>query len=98
MLRAHESHPTASWRASQGVGALHEQAMAIGDISARLDFLNRGQACVVRKLEALLPTIRDDNIYAEFKAMLASHRQNIDLESAQLPQPISGCPARHPDE
>ena len=77
---------------SQKIGAFHDEAMAIKDISARLAFLNRGQAWVVRKLEALLPTVRNDNIYAELKAMLMSHKENID-RMAQLPPPQSS-PAR----
>jgi hypothetical protein len=77
---------------SQKIGAFHDEAMAIKDISARLAFINRGQAWVVRKLEALLPTVRNDNIYAELKAMLMSHKENID-RMAQLPPPQSS-PAR----
>jgi hypothetical protein len=81
----------------QKIGAFYEQAMAIGDISARLTFLDQGKASVVRKLEALLRTIRDDNIYAELKALLTSHEQNIDLASVQLSSSQSN-PDSHHDE
>jgi hypothetical protein len=37
---------------------------------ARLAFLNRGQGWVVRKLEALLATVRDETLHAELTEML----------------------------
>ncbi|HET6608896.1 MAG TPA: DUF6306 domain-containing protein [Rhodopila sp.] len=74
-------------------GAFHEKAMMIPDIAERLAFLNRGQGSVVRKLNALLPTIRDDTIYADLAAMLASHESNIALVTAQLSgTPLTGTP------
>jgi nitronate monooxygenase len=73
---------------STQTGAFYGKAMAIADIPARLAFLNRGQGWVVRKLTALLPTIRDDAIHAELAAMLASHEQNIRLVAAELPMPV----------
>ena len=47
--------------------------MAISDMAERLAFLNRGQAWVVRKLEGLLPKVRDDALHADLDAMLKSH-------------------------
>ena len=70
---------------SQKTGAFHDKAMAIDDITARMAFLNRGQGWVVRKLKALLPTVRDDAIHADLEVMLVSHEQNIDLVAARLP-------------
>jgi nitronate monooxygenase len=70
---------------SQKTGVFHEKSMAIADIPTRLAFLNRGQGWVARKLEALLPTIRDETIHADLAAMLASHESNIELVTAQLP-------------
>jgi nitronate monooxygenase len=70
---------------SKRMGAFYDKAMAITDISARLAFLNRGQSWVVRKLEALLPGIRDESIHADLTAMLSSHIQNINLVAARLP-------------
>jgi nitronate monooxygenase len=72
---------------SPKTGAFYDKAMAIADLSARLAFLNRGQGWVVRKLKALLPTIRDETIHADLTAMLASHERNIDLVAAELPAP-----------
>lgn len=78
---------------SPQTGAFHDKAMAIADIPARLAFLNRGQGWVVRKLKALLPTIRDEAIHADLAAMLASHESNIELVAAQLPTiPLTGAP------
>ena len=52
-------------------------AMAIADSHERLAFLNRGQAWVVRKLEELLPRVRDDILHAALSEMRASHVENI---------------------
>lgn len=62
---------------SRKTGAFHGKAMAIAHPLERLAFLNRGQAWVVRKLEALLPRLRDDALHPDIKAMLDSHRANI---------------------
>lgn len=67
---------------SRTVGAFHAKAMAIADPIERLAFLNRGQAWVVRKLEALTPKVRDDRLHADLRAMLDSHRVNIGLAAA----------------
>ncbi len=72
---------------SQKMGAFYDKVMAIPDLPARLAFLNRGQGWVVSKLKALLPTIRDETIYADLAAMLASHERNIGLVAAELPMP-----------
>lgn len=58
-------------------GDFHGKAMAIADPMARLTFLNRGQAWVVRKLAALLPRVRDDALHAALRAMHDSHVDNI---------------------
>ncbi|RYG36123.1 MAG: hypothetical protein EON93_05570 [Burkholderiales bacterium] len=58
-------------------GAFYGNAMAIADPHERLVFLNRGQAWVVRKLEELLPRVRDDILHAELKEMRVSHVENI---------------------
>lgn len=59
-------------------GAFYGRAMAIADPIERLIFLNRGQMWVVRKLEALLPRVRDNALHAELRDMLDSHVENID--------------------
>lgn len=58
-------------------GAFYDKAMAIEDLPDRLRFLNRGQAWVVRKLEELLPQIRDDELHADLLEMLDRHEANI---------------------
>lgn len=63
---------------SRRCGAFYEKAMAIADPVERLNFLNRGQSWVVRKLSALLPRIRDDALHARLCEMLSSHEENID--------------------
>ena len=62
---------------SRRTGEFHAKAMAIDDLPARLDFLNRGQRWVVRRLQALLPRLRDDRLLADLAAMLAAHEDNI---------------------
>lgn len=62
---------------SRKTGAFRGKAMAIPGPVERLEFLNRGQAWVVRKLEKLMPRIRDDALHAELKEMADRHRENI---------------------
>ena len=69
---------------SAKTGAFYEKAMAVAGIPARLAFLNRGQGWVVRKLETLLPTVRNEALHADLTAMLVSHEQNIGLVAANL--------------
>ncbi len=63
--------------ASPRVGAFYEKCMAIGDLSARMAFLNRGQDWVARKLREMLPKTHDDAMHADFAEMLKSHEENI---------------------
>ena len=74
---------------SQKTGAFHDKAMAITDIPARLAFLNRGQGWVARKLKALLPMVRNENIHADLAAMLDSHERNIERVASRLPETAS---------
>ena len=62
---------------SHQTGAFREKALAIADPFDRLAFLNRGQAWVVRKLEEMLPRVRDEQLHGVLKDMLESHRRNI---------------------
>ncbi|WP_395396113.1 DUF6306 domain-containing protein (plasmid) [Novosphingobium sp. BL-8A] len=64
---------------SRRTGAFFEKAMEIADPLERLAFLNRGQAWVVRKLDILMPRVRDDSMHADLQEMAARHRSNIDL-------------------
>jgi len=65
-------------------GAFYGKAMAIADLQARMAFLNRGQAWVVRKLEAMIPRVRECDIQDRLLAMLNAHRENIDRVEAHL--------------
>lgn len=62
---------------SRKTGAFYKKAMAIADPRERVAFLNRGQGWVVRKIEALLPRVRDDGLHADLREMLENHRGNI---------------------
>lgn len=64
---------------SAKVGDFYGKTIAIDGFEARLAFVNRGQAWVVRKLAALLPKVRDDRLYADLKAMFDAHAANIEL-------------------
>lgn len=69
---------------SRATGAFHAKALAIDAIPVRLAFLNRGQQWVVRKLQALLPNVRDEALQADLAAMLQAHRDNIAQVEAAL--------------
>ncbi|WP_395336898.1 DUF6306 domain-containing protein [Novosphingobium sp. BL-8H] len=69
---------------SRKTGAFREKALAITDPAKRLAFLNRGQGWVVRKLEALLPRIREEGLHRDLREMLDSHRANIAQAEAEL--------------
>ena len=77
---------------SDAVGGFYDQAMAIADVEARFAFVNRGQAWVVRKLKALLPKVRADQLHADLLAMLAAHDHNI----TQAEQTLAGLPRAGP--
>ncbi|HLK23148.1 MAG TPA: DUF6306 domain-containing protein [Caulobacteraceae bacterium] len=62
---------------SEKVGEFYEKAMAIEDFDNRLAFTNRGQAWVVRRLDALVPRIEDHGLAGVLQAMLDSHVANI---------------------
>ncbi len=74
---------------SAQVGAFYDKAMAIPGFAARLAFLERGQAWVVRKLSTALPRIKDDRIHAALMGMRGAHEANIarcEALVATLPQ------------
>lgn len=62
---------------SETVGDFYEKTMAIEGFEDRIAFVNRGQGWVVRKLEKLLPRIRDDKLHAVLREMLDAHVINI---------------------
>jgi len=61
---------------SRRCGDFYGKAMAISDPAARLAFLNRGQACVVRRLADLTRRVRDDALRTELRLMRNSHQEN----------------------
>lgn len=71
---------------SDAVGGFYEKAMAIPDFRDRLTFTNRGQGWVVRKLQALLPRVRDVGLHATLKSMLDAHVANIASANVALEQ------------
>jgi len=68
---------------SSATGAFWGKAMAIPDLEQRLSFLNRGQAWVVRRLEALIPRVQDAQVRTDLGAMLEAHRRNIERVDAR---------------
>lgn len=68
---------------SSATGAFWGKAMAIVDVDQRLSFLNRGQAWVVRRLEALIPRVPDAQVQADLGQMLEAHRTNIERVDAR---------------
>ncbi len=58
-------------------GDFYDKAMAIDDILERLDFLNRGQAWVVRKLDDLMSRVENGILHADLKMMHDNHLDNI---------------------
>lgn len=51
--------------------------MMIRDPPSRIAFLKRSQGWVARKLREMSPKVRDDEMHADFRAMLKSHAENI---------------------
>ncbi len=68
---------------SSTTGAFYGKSMAIADVDERLKFLNRGQAWVVRKLQALIPRIVDASARADLDRMLSAHHHNISRVEAR---------------
>ena len=62
---------------SETVGDFYGKTMSIEGFEDRIAFVNRGQGWVVRKLEKLLPRIRDDRLHAALREMLDAHVVNI---------------------
>jgi iron-sulfur cluster repair di-iron protein len=81
---------------SSTTGAFHGKAMAIADLDERLKFLNRGQAWVVRKLQALVPQVSDAQARADLADMLQAHHQNISRVEARYAAPATAPQAEQP--
>ncbi|EMN1927875.1 nitronate monooxygenase [Burkholderia ambifaria] len=69
---------------TRATGSFYEKAMAIDDLAERMAFLNRGQRWVVRKLQALLPTLADPDIHHALSLMLVAHEKNIGAVDVRL--------------
>ena len=69
---------------TRATGSFYEKAMAIDDVAERMAFLNRGQRWVVRKLQALLPTLADPDIHHALSLMLVAHEKNIGAVDVRL--------------
>jgi hypothetical protein len=68
---------------SAATGAFYDKLMAIEDPAQRLDFLDRGQGWVVRKLREALPGIADEALRTDLTDMLETHERNL-ARSAKL--------------
>jgi hypothetical protein len=62
---------------SKATGAFVEKALAVTGDAPRLDFLNRGQGWVAKRLKEALPRIADAQLHADLHDMLAVHERNI---------------------
>jgi 5,10-methenyltetrahydrofolate synthetase len=78
LLRRVSAEPT------RGTGQFLQMALAVQGDRARLEFLNRGQAWVARRIAAALPRISDAFIRDEMQAMHDSHILNIGVCDALL--------------
>lgn len=72
------AHPSAA------TGDFLEKALAVQGRRERLEFLNRGQAWVARRIGAALPKIGDQRIKSALEKMYHSHLANIDRCAALL--------------
>lgn len=63
--------------ASMQCGDFFDKSIAIDDVRERLEFLNRGQAWVVRKLDVLLSSTTDAELRADLQMMRDNHVANI---------------------
>jgi hypothetical protein len=76
--------------ASHDTGAFVHKTLAINGLAARLAFLNKGQAWVVRKIDEALPDVSDAAAQAMLEAMRRSHLDNIGACAALLDGNLSG--------
>jgi hypothetical protein len=53
------------------------KVLALEGLKTRLELLNRGQAWVAKRVEEILPRLRDDAMHAELREMRDRHHQNI---------------------
>lgn len=63
--------------ASHDTGAFVQKTLAVDGLTARLVFLNKGQAWVVRKIDQVLPKLKDEAAREVLVEMRVSHLDNI---------------------
>jgi uncharacterized protein DUF6306 len=63
--------------ASTRTGDFVGKVLALDGLKARLELLNRGQAWVAKRIDEILPRLRDEGMHAELGEMRDRHRQNI---------------------
>jgi 5-formyltetrahydrofolate cyclo-ligase len=63
---------------SAATGDFLEKALAVQGRAARLQFLNRGQGWVARKIAEALPNVKEDFVRSALAAMHESHLLNIE--------------------
>ncbi|KVF67515.1 nitronate monooxygenase [Burkholderia vietnamiensis] len=69
---------------TRATGAFYQKAMAIDDLGERMAFLNRGQRWVVRRLQALLPTLANPDLHHALSLMLVAHEKNVGAVDMRL--------------
>ena len=74
---------------SHATGEFLRKALAIQGRRERLEYLNRGQAWVAKKIEAALPGVEDAETARVLAEMRDSHRRNIEA-CAALARALNG--------
>ena len=69
---------------SNETGAFYGKCMSISDLGERLAFLNRGQGWVSRKINEIVPQLRDNQLIADLKEMRQTHDVNIEKTNVTL--------------
>ncbi len=69
---------------SSGIGDFVEKVAAVPELGGKLELLNRGQRWVIRKIEALLPSVADAELRGFLRVMADGHRANIQAVEAAL--------------
>src|SRR3546814_8980732 len=75
---------------SGACGAFYDKVMALDEPVERLALLNRGQGWVVRKLDAMIPRVKDEVLHADLRELADSHVENIAETDQRLLEIRSG--------
>lgn len=76
MLRRHLTR--LGYEPSRDVGVFYEKLASRPSLDDKLRLLDRGQSAVVRMLDALLPSIEDDELRIDLEEMRDTHIRNIE--------------------